>query len=59
MILCDSGDRYQGTYYNDTWLADNGFAIGAAVQEIAACAESGRELPWTLERVEPQGIRQT
>ncbi len=49
LILCDSGDRYVGTYYNDSWLTENGFTIGAAMQEIAACAESGRELPWSLE----------
>ena len=24
--------------------------IGASVQEIAACAESGREFPWTLDQ---------
>ncbi|MBL0125719.1 MAG: PLP-dependent cysteine synthase family protein [Betaproteobacteria bacterium] len=59
MILCDSGDRYQGTYYNDAWLAGNGLALGTFVQDIAACAQSGRELPWTLGEAGPGEIRQT
>jgi cysteine synthase A len=24
-LICDSGDRYQDTYYSEKWLADNGF----------------------------------
>jgi cysteine synthase A len=27
-LLCDSGDRYLSTYYDDAWLADNGIDIG-------------------------------
>jgi cysteine synthase A len=23
-ILCDSGERYASTYFNDAWLADQG-----------------------------------
>ncbi|SKB75455.1 cysteine synthase A [Dyadobacter psychrophilus] len=30
-LICDSGERYQDTYYNDAWLAKNGFLN--AVQE--------------------------
>jgi cysteine synthase len=26
-LLCDSGDRYLSTYYDDAWLADNGIDI--------------------------------
>jgi cysteine synthase len=59
MILCDSGDRYQGTYYNEAWLAGNGLALGTSVQDIAACAQSGRELPWALGQAGLGEIRQT
>ena len=26
-LLCDSGDRYANTYYNDAWLAEQGFDL--------------------------------
>lgn len=26
-MICDSGERYQHTYYNDEWLSDNGFDL--------------------------------
>ena len=29
-LLCDGGDRYSGTYYNDEWLAGNGLDLGRA-----------------------------
>ena len=48
MILCDGGERYRGTYYHDGWLAAQGFDLAQAVSGIAACAEGGHELPWTL-----------
>ena len=47
-ILCDGGSRYGHSYYNDTWIAERGLAIGPAVEAIAACAERGAPLPWTL-----------
>ena len=49
MILCDGGDRYRGTYYNQNWRTANGFAVDTSVREIAACAEAGHELPWALD----------
>jgi len=30
-MICDSGDRYGNTYYNDEWLAQQGFTEGLAV----------------------------
>lgn len=27
-LICDSGDRYQNSYYNDDWLKDHGFFEG-------------------------------
>ena len=47
-ILCDSGVRYGHSYYNDKWMAAQGFEIGPAVEAVKACAEAGTALPWTL-----------
>jgi len=47
-ILCDSGERYGHSYYNDEWMRSHGFEVGTAVEGIAACAERGDSLPWTL-----------
>jgi cysteine synthase A len=27
MLACDPGDRYLGTYYSDSWLAESGFDL--------------------------------
>ena len=47
-ILCDSGERYGHSYYNDEWMKSHGFEVGAAVEGIAACAERGDSLPWPI-----------
>src|SRR5262249_28145750 len=26
-LLCDGGERYRGTYYNDAWIAEKGFDL--------------------------------
>ena len=26
-LICDGGDRYAGTYYNDEWVAAQGFDL--------------------------------
>ena len=49
-ILCDGGERYGHSYYNDAWMAAQGFAIGPAVDAVADCAERGSALPWALAR---------
>ena len=33
-LLCDSGERYRSTYYNDAWLAERGLETGGAEAEI-------------------------
>jgi len=33
-LLCDSGERYRSTYYNDAWLAERGLETAAAETEI-------------------------
>jgi cysteine synthase A len=47
-ILCDSGERYLHSYYDDSWLAARGLAVEPAAAAVAACAEAGEALPWTL-----------
>ena len=26
-LICDSGERYTNTYYDDAWVSDNGFCL--------------------------------
>ncbi|SHO60439.1 cysteine synthase A [Pseudoxanthobacter soli DSM 19599] len=33
-LLCDSGDRYRSTYYDETWIATQGLDLAAARAEI-------------------------
>jgi cysteine synthase A len=47
-ILCDSGERYGHSYFDDKWMAAQGFDVGPAVEAIAACAERGEPSPWQL-----------
>lgn len=38
-LICDSGDRYEQTYYNDAWLAENGLDLApyeARIEEFLA-----------------------
>ena len=44
-ILCDGGERYASTYYDDAWLAAQGFALAPLIEAVAACAERGVLLP--------------
>src|SRR3546814_4660665 len=47
-VLCDSGERYTQTYYNDGWLAARGFDIGNLESAVQACAQDGAAMPWDL-----------
>lgn len=44
-ILCDGGERYASTYYDDAWLKAQGFELEPLIDQIAACAERGEPLP--------------
>ncbi|RPE70942.1 cysteine synthase A [Pacificibacter maritimus] len=33
-VICDSGARYQDTYYNDEWLQSQGFELGPWIEAI-------------------------
>jgi cysteine synthase A len=43
-LICDSGDRYSETYYNDGWLAGQGVDIAPWRARIEAFLDQGRDL---------------
>lgn len=47
-ILCDGGERYRHSYYNDEWLAAHDLDMAPALAAIRACAEEGAPLPWPI-----------
>ena len=40
-VICDGGERYAQTYFNEDWLAANDFAIGPWVAAIEAVCNGG------------------
>jgi cysteine synthase A len=40
-LLCDGGERYLGTYYNDAWLERNGFDVRPCLQRLERFWENG------------------
>ena len=40
-LLCDSGERYRSTYYNDAWLTERGLETAGAEGEIEGFFEGG------------------
>jgi cysteine synthase A len=40
-LACDPGDRYLDTYYDDAWLAANGYDIGPYAARLERAAQSG------------------
>ena len=47
-ILCDSGERYETTYYNPLWLISQGFDLDPLIEAVRQCAEHGTALPGDL-----------
>ncbi|MOA05557.1 putative cystathionine beta-synthase [compost metagenome] len=43
-ILCDGGDRYATSYYDENWLAAQGFELHGLIEAVAACVERGEAL---------------
>ena len=46
-LLCDSGERYQHTYYNDQWLESNGYDLSGYCNRLDSFYHSG-EFPVVL-----------
>ena len=40
-LICDGGDRYSGTYYNDAWVAEQGLDLAPFTQELETFFECG------------------
>jgi cysteine synthase A len=47
-ILCDGGERYADTYYDQAWLSGQGFELTGLIAAVAGCAERGVALPGDL-----------
>jgi cysteine synthase A len=45
MLACDPGDRYLGTYYSDSWLAESGFDLAPYTHQFDAFHRTGA---WSL-----------
>ena len=40
-LICDGGDRYAGTYYDDAWVADQGMELGPYEEALESFLEQG------------------
>jgi cysteine synthase A len=40
-LICDGGERYAGTYYDDAWVASQGFDLAPAGRALEAFLEDG------------------
>ncbi|HJR13481.1 MAG TPA: PLP-dependent cysteine synthase family protein [Rhodanobacteraceae bacterium] len=40
-LICDSGERYAGTYYNDAWLVAENLEIAPALARLKRIADTG------------------
>jgi cysteine synthase A len=49
-LICDSGQRYERSYYNDAWLDENGFHIGPWAEKIRTFMTGGG---WDPSLVQP------
>ena len=49
-ILCDGGERYATTYYDQAWLAGQGYELEGLIAAVAASVERGEALPDSILR---------
>ncbi|MFO1323446.1 MAG: PLP-dependent cysteine synthase family protein [Burkholderiales bacterium] len=54
-MICDSGERYLDTYYNDRWLKERGFVLEPYQRQLAAFLDTGRWHP-TADRASKQNV---
>ncbi|MFE3026675.1 PLP-dependent cysteine synthase family protein, partial [Nocardia tengchongensis] len=40
-LLCDGGDRYAGTYFNDEWVADQGLSLAEPTATLTEFIATG------------------
>ncbi|WP_305070114.1 hypothetical protein [Microlunatus sp. Gsoil 973] len=41
-LICDSGERYANSYYDDDWIADQGFDLAPHLATMEHFLETGR-----------------
>ncbi|MNP81891.1 hypothetical protein D3C76_1803720 [compost metagenome] len=49
-ILCDGGERYATTYYDQDWLKAQGYELSGLIAAVAASVERGEALPASVLR---------
>ncbi len=49
-ILCDGGERYETSYYDQAWLKAQGYELSGLMAAVAASVERGEPLPATVLR---------
>jgi cysteine synthase A len=49
-ILCDGGERYATTYYDQDWLKGQGYELDSLIDAVAASVERGEPLPANILR---------
>ncbi|MDN7142612.1 PLP-dependent cysteine synthase family protein [Pseudomonas sp. JQ170] len=47
-ILCDGGDRYATSYYDQDWLTRQGYQLREGIEAVTACVERGEALPESI-----------
>ena len=40
-LICDGGERYAGTYYNDAWVREQGLELAPYTEVLETFLESG------------------
>jgi cysteine synthase A len=48
LVLCDGGERYAHSYYNDAWLADHGLDPAPFMADVRALLERGEPRDWPV-----------
>jgi cysteine synthase len=48
LVMCDGGDRYAHSYYDDAWLAANGLDAKRYLPRIEAFFERGEPQQWDV-----------
>ncbi len=44
-ILCDGGERYETSYYDQAWLKAQGYELSGLMEVVAGSVERGEPLP--------------
>jgi cysteine synthase A len=53
LVMCDGGERYAHSYYDDAWLQANGLDPRRYLPRIGAFLERGEPQQWEVEECPP------